>query len=501
MNINLKKIIPLTIAACLILPIFSGCENKKSSSANKANKNYDLYIFSSKGEITSQFEELCKLYEKNFGVKIKLQQIGSGTEHKDTLRIQMNSSNKPGIYSLQGLRELYEYEMSGAVLDFNIASSEEFKALADAIPQNLRLTSDGKNNFGIPYNIEGYGYIADKQLLADLLGKNSVENFVKDMRAASYEEFGNFVVTLSGYIKNGKKKSFILNGNTYNFNDSKFGLAKNLTGVFSVAGAEPWTFGDHMMNIALNAVFKSPSDFMSAGDSKIDAMKGAFTKYLCALDLKTTHAAGDNATVKRSAQFINTTSNDYNKAIQRFAEGKALFLKQGNWIIPNIEKINAAMLDRLVFLPVKMPFSTDDVKNADLSVEALNSSIPVYVPNYLVINPKVSEKEQKLAQDFLVWLNTDPIAQDFVINKFGFIPYNAKDDLVLNNSLNNSILEYLRERKTLSAIYHGAPEAWSKDTVSMKIMETMLTKSNWLSQDIENIAKFAIDTYKQMKLR
>ena len=373
--------------------------------------------------------------------------------------------------------------------------------MADSVPQNLRLTSDGKNNFGITYNIEGYGYIADKQMLADLIGADNVEAFLKDMKAASYEEFGNFVVALSDYIKSSRQKSFILNGNTYNLNSSKTGLAKNLTGVFSVAGSEPWTFGDHMMNIALNAAFKSPSDFMNASDSQINAMKGAFTKYLRALDLKTSHAAGDNEVLKRGAQFINTTSSDYNKAIQRFAEGKALFIKQGNWILPNIEKINSEMLNRLVFLPIKMPISAEDIKHDGMTVEKLNSSIPVYVPNYFVINPKVSEREQKLSQDFLVWLNTSETAQDFVINKFGFIPFNAKDDLVLKSSLNNSILEYQREGKTLAAVYHGAPEAWSKEAVSMKIMETLLTKENWSNSDIESISNFAAETYKRMKLR
>lgn len=38
-------------------------------------------------------------------------------------------------------------------------------------------------------------------MVADLIGAENVEAFVKDMKAASYEEFGNFVVTLSNYIK------------------------------------------------------------------------------------------------------------------------------------------------------------------------------------------------------------------------------------------------------------------------------------------------------------
>ena len=52
-NINLKKVIPMVLSACMAMRFVSGCENKSSS-----DNSYDLYIFSSKGEITSQFEEL-----------------------------------------------------------------------------------------------------------------------------------------------------------------------------------------------------------------------------------------------------------------------------------------------------------------------------------------------------------------------------------------------------------------------------------------------------------
>lgn len=486
---------------CLPMTFISGCVSKEISSLTQMSSSYDLYIFSSKGEISEQFKELCNEYEKETGVKIRLQQMGSGTEHKDNLRIQMNSSNSPGIFSLQGLRELHEYNMSGSVMDLNTATSPEFKALADAIPQNLRLTTNGENNFGVPYCIEGYGYVVDKQMIADLIGLDNVDSFIEDMKQASYDEFSGFVKILDEYIKNSKANTFVLNGNSYNLNPQKVGLATNLTGVFSVSGSEPWTFGDHMMNVGLNAVYNSPSDFMNANDAKVDWLEDAMKKYLKALDLKTSHAAGDKKGLERGSLFVNSTTNNYNKAIKRFAEGKALFIKQGNWIIPNIKSINAEMLDRLVLLPVKMPFSNEDIKCEGMTAEKFNSSIPVYVPNYFVINSKVSEREQKLAQDFLVWLNTSEVAQKFVIDKFGFIPYNAKEDLVLEYSINNSILDYLRNNKTLAAVYHGAPESWSKDTVSMEIMERLLIKKVWSDNDIENLSNWAVQKYKSMRLK
>lgn len=496
----MKKILQVAcVAITLCLSIFfaHGCSQNGNLSAKKASsKNkYDLYIFSSKGEISQPFKELCDIYEKEKGIKIRLQQIGSGTNHLEPLRIQMSSSEKPSIFSIQGLRELIEWQYSKTALDFNDSTLESFKNLANEIPSNFRLTSDGKNNYGIPYSIEGYGYIADKQMLCDIFGESNLKDIMKDLKLSSYGEFENFVESLDFYIKTGNIRSFELNGRTYIPQKDKVGLAKNLEAVFSVAGAERWTYCDHMVNIALGAVFKSPFELLNADNTKADSMRGALKKYAKSLDLKTSHAM-----VKRGPEFINVTSGDYNRAIKDFSDGKTIFIKQGNWIGPNISKLNPDMLKRLVVFPVKMDMSNEDIKRDDMTVDKFNRSIPVYVPNFFAINAKVDIKEQELAEEFLVWLNTSEIAKEYIINKFGFIPYNAPDDLVLDSSLNNSILEYKRSSDTLGAVYHGVGENWSKETLGLKIMEDYLTKTDWEENDYNDIACFAIEKFKELKV-
>ncbi|MDQ5983067.1 MAG: carbohydrate ABC transporter substrate-binding protein [Eubacteriales bacterium SKADARSKE-1] len=493
-SIKISGLLMLVIFIASLL--FTGCD---SSGVSASKKDYDLYIFSSKGEITNQFEAMCKAYETEKGIKIKLYQIGSGTDHMEPLRIEMNSSNKPSIFSIQGLRELNEWETSCSVMDLNTATVPEFINLANNIPENLKLTLDGKANYGIPYNIEGYGYIVDKQMVTELFPSANVDKLINDIKLSSYDEFEKFVIAVDNYIKNNTSTKVILNSNSYELSKTKTNLTKNLTGVFSVAGAERWTYSDHMMNVTLGAIFKNPAEARNATDEKLDSMKGALTKYMKALDFKTSHAAGNEGALSRGADFINTTTCDYNKAIQRFAQNKALFIKQGNWANTNIEKINPEMTKRLVLLPVKMPMASSDIKCEGMNVEKFNSSIPVYVPNYFAINNLVSPEEQKLAQEFLVWLNTSETGKHYITNKFDFIPYNADKNLVLKDSINDSILSYVNENKTLPAAYHGITETWSKEVVGLELMEKYMTKPNWTTSDYENLADFAIKKWKELR--
>lgn len=488
-------------ASCFILTMllvctgFVACSSSSSESVNK-----DLYIFSSKGEISSQFEKLCSEFESEKGIKVNIQQVGSGTDHLEPLRIQMNSSAKPAIFAVQGLRELPEWELSGVILDFNsVENDDAFKQLADSVPKNLRLSSDGVNNYGIPYCIEGYGYIIDRQMIADLIGKNNVDSFLKNMRLCSYEDLEKFVLAVDSYIKNPSALSFTLNNVQYTFLPFKTGLAQKLTGVFSVAGAERWTYCDHMINVALGAIYESPADAKNATSEQIQSMKGALIKYAQALDFKTSHAAGNNSEFKRGPEFVNTTSNDYNKAIQRFADGKALFIKQGNWANTNIIKLNPNMQNRLELLPIKLPLTQGDIKRRDITVEKFNSSIPVYVPNYFAINKRASEASQKAAREFLVWLNTSEKGRQYIINNFDFIPYNASSDLVLKDSINNSILSYYRNGLTLPAAYHGITETWSKEIVGRYLLENYMNKETWDKSAYEDIANFAIVKWNEVQ--
>jgi len=487
-NLVVLLVILVTVSATL----FAG-------GAAEADKGYDIYIYNSKGENAAQFADMAKAYEAETGVRVKTFSIGSGQDHMETLRAEMNSSSKPSIFSIQGVKELIEWYQGGFVVDLNTVSYQSFKDFASGISPSLRLTNDGKNSFGVPYNVEGYGFIVDRQMVADLFGSNKVDAFIEDTKAASYAEWEALVKALDSYIKRNTAATVTLNGNRYALTANKTGLAQKLNGVFAVMGAEKWTYGDHFINVPLNAVFDGPNAAAEATEAQIDSLRGPLMAYAKALDLKTSYLAGMNGAARRSQDFVSSANFGYDQAVQIFADSKAVFFKQGNWAYGNIANVNPQQAARLDFIPVKMPFQAADVTLPGMSVEKLNSSIPVFVPNYYAINSMVSDKEQQLAMDFLIWLNTSETGKKYVIEDFNFIPYNADPATTeLPNSLGNSILDYIKSGNIIAAPYHGAPATWSGDVVGLRLMEQYLTKANWTAQDHQAIVDYAIQSWKDL---
>lgn len=509
---RIGKIISLLMAILITASCLTGCgssgetdsssggsgssENSGSSgnSNSTAGGDYEIYIYNSKGENAEQFSAMCEAYTQETGVKIKQFSIGSGQDHMETLRAEMASKNPPTIFSVQGIKELPEWVESGRVLDLSQASDPDFKKLAEKIPESLYLSTDGETNYGVPYNLEGYGYLVDKQLITDIFGEENTEDFLEDFKTATYAEFSALVTALDHYIKEEAPSDVTLSGNTYAMHPTRLNLAAKLEGVFSVAGSEKWTYGDHTINVAMGAVFDSAADAANADDDKLETLTEPFVKYAETLDLVTSHGIGN-----REPAFINSTTNGYDQSIQNFADSKAVFLQQGNWAYGSLESTNPDLARRLTFLPIKMPMTQADITVEDMTVEKFNSSIPVYVPNYYAINAQATEEQQLAAQKFLVWLNTSETGKNHITQEFNFIPYDADEDLSLENPLSQSILEYKSKGNILPAAYHGAPASWSSEVVGLYLMENYLTKADWSEEDYRDISAYAIDQWKQMK--
>lgn len=506
-----KKILSMILSGLLIVGLLAGCgssgsggsdngnlssegqSDSGSSSSSSSNSSYDLYIFNTKGENADAMEAAANAFGEERGVTVKVFSLGSGTNSDDTLRTEMNSQQKPAIFSCMNAMALIEWVEGGFAMDLNNATNEEFKTLVSEIPDSFNLSYEGVN-YGIPYNVEGYGYIVDTEMLADLFGADQVDSFIEAFKTATYDEFEAMVHTLSAYIHDGTAGTVTLSGQDFTLAAEKTGKAASLEGVFSVAGSEKWTYGDHMINVAIDAVFADSTAASNATKEQLEAGKGAFMAYAKALDLKTS-----NATTPRGPELINSTTNGYDPAVANFANSKAIFFKNGNWVYTNIENANPDIVDTLTFLPVKMPFTQSDIQVSGLTVEHMLSSIPVFVPNYYLLNDKVSDAEKELAQEFLVWLNTSETGQKFVIEDMAFIPYNADPATTsAGYSLGDSIISYINDGKTLTNAYAGAPTGWATDTFGQQMMENYVNTAEWPGTAYEDIANFAISSWSEM---
>ncbi|MDR2742884.1 MAG: ABC transporter substrate-binding protein [Treponema sp.] len=488
----MKKIVLVAAVVCMAAVLFFGCSKKTA-----ADRGYDIYIFNAKGENAAQVEAMAKAYQDATGVRVKSFSIGAGADQTAPMNTEMNSKNMPTIYSIQGINNLAMWLEGGYVQDFSaVENNPAFTKLASDIAPDLRLSLGGTTNYGIPYNVEGYGYIVDKKMLAELFGVSDPAGIIKDIKTATYAEWEGLVNVVDAWIKQPHAAPVTVSGKTYNLAASKTDLTGKLNGVMAVMGSQRWTYGDHFINVAINATFATINDSLNAKEADIRRIRGPLVAYAKALDFKTRHLAGKNGPAQRGQDLVSEANFGYDQTVQIFAEGKALFFKQGNWAYNNIAVVDKEAAERLYFLPVKMPFKPGDVTAPGMTIEKLERSIPVFVPNYYAVNARCAEDEKQKAYDFLVWMNTDPVAQRFIIEDMAFIPYNADPAVTsVPNSLGNSILEYMKDGDTIGDRYHGAPGPWAGDTVGAFLMEQYLVKPVWTETDYEAIADYGVNKW------
>lgn len=474
--------------------LFAGCSGGDMNNAGE--KTETLYIFNSKGENAEAFKQMCDDFTAETGIPTSPFSVGSGQDAVEPLRTQMNSKNPPAVFSMQGLKELPEWKESGRALDLTTVTDAEFKKIVDSIPESMRLSDDGAASYGIPYNVEGYGYMVDSQMVSDLFGDDSADKVIADLRTCSYDDFTKFCEAVDKYIASPAATAVTLNGNTYTFRAEKTGLASKLTGVFAFAGAEPWTFGDHLLNVPMNAVFSDARSAAAVTDAQFAELKAPFEAYAETLDFVTKHVGGLKGHAMRGSELINKANFGYDQSVQMYADGNDLFLQQGNWASANIAKVNEEVAKRSSFIPIKTPVTDDMIKTGKTAAD-MNSSIPVYVPNYYAVNAKASETAQKQAIQFLTWMQKPENVQKYIVEEFNAVPFNANENTTIDDAFGKSMLTYMQEGKTLAAPYHGTPNLWSQDVVGKKVMESYLTKEVWTDEDYAAIADYAVSTWKE----
>ena len=128
-----KKWLSLALAGMLAVSALAGCGSSSSStggadtaSTSTGSADYDLYIFNNKGENADAMAAAAEAFGEEKGVTVKVFSLGSGVNSDDTLRTEMNSKNKPAIFSCMNSESLVEWTEGGFAMDLSKATNEEF---------------------------------------------------------------------------------------------------------------------------------------------------------------------------------------------------------------------------------------------------------------------------------------------------------------------------------------------------------------------------------------
>lgn len=383
-NILLAGVVGMSLSACQ-----TNTETLAKEKELKEQK-IKLSIRNPKVEISTQFEQMVAAYEKeNPNVDITVHTVGGASDDLADLKAQIAAGNGPDIFTNSGYDNVKLWNEYLEDLSDQPWVEHAYKDTLAPVIMNEKI-------YGMPVNLEGYGFIYNK----DLFKKAGIHTKPK---------------TLTELEEAAKKLQ-------------QAGITPFANGYY-----EEWKLGVHLLNIAF-AQQKDPSAFikkLNNGTEKINHNQ----KFKDIIDLLDT-------TIKYGND--NPLSTDYNTEVQLFATGNAAMIQQGNWVQPMINQLSPNM--NIGFLPIPI---NDDAKN---------DALVVSVSNYWVVNKQTTDEKKKEAKKFLNWMVSSKQGKIFITKQFKFIP--AFDNIESDNlgPLAANLSLYYKEGKTLDSNWFSFPD-------------------------------------------
>ncbi|MBE0338398.1 ABC transporter substrate-binding protein [Paenibacillus sp. 23TSA30-6] len=388
-----KKAQALILFLAAFALVLAGCNSSggEQSAGKEEAKEKTIHIFQFKVEIAEALNRMKAEYEASHpGIKLDIQTVGGGSDYGAALKAKFASGEQPDIFNVGGYRELDTW------LEYleDLSDQPWVGDVVDVAKEPM--SKDGKL-YGQPMNLEGYGFIYNKDLFKKAgitetpKTLSELEGAAQKLQAAGITPFSN------GY-------------------------------------QEFWVLGNHLLNVAF-ANQPDPSAFVKGlndGTAKIPG-NAVFAEWIKLFDL----------TLKYGSSKPLTT--DYNTQVTNFATGKAAMMQQGNWTQVQLDGINPKL--NLGILP--MPIGED---------AAAGDKLFVGVANNWVVNKNSSVKAE--AKEFLNWMVTSEQGKKYITKEFKFIPAfkSIKGSEADMGQLGAEVVKYSQENKLLGWFFARYPE-------------------------------------------
>jgi len=362
--------------------------NNGGAEGGNAGGDVTLKLFNFKVEMAEQLDRLVAEYEKETGVKIATETCGGGCDYSAALKTKFSSGDKPDIFFVAGHSDLDLWLEHVEDLSDQpwVQDVHEFA--------KVPMTKDGKL-YGMPLNLEGWGFIYNKDLFAQA-GITETPKTLSELSAAAEKlKAAGITPFMNGY-------------------------------------AEWWVLGNHLLNMGF-ALQPDPVAFIEgikAGTEKIPG-NAVLNEWMNLFDL----------TIKYGQP--NPLQTDYNTQVTSFATGQAAMTQQGNWTQVQLTQTNPDL--NIGFLPMPINDSPEMDK------------LPVGVPNNWVVHKNSAHKDE--AKAFLNWLVTSDTGKRFIVEEFKFIPalktITANEEQL--GPLAADIIKYSNEGKTVPWVWQRYP--------------------------------------------
>lgn len=408
--------------AAMSLGTLAACGSSTSGDDAKGK----VYYLNFKPEAADQWAALAKEYTKEKGVDVKVQTAASGT-YEQTLKSEIAKTEAPTLFQVNGPVGYQNWKKYTA----DMSNTDVYKELTN---QDVAL-KDGDKVVGVPYVMETYGLIYNKDILNKYFALDGA-------KATSMDEIDNFD-TLKAVADDMQARKDEL----------------GIKGAFTSAGfdsSSDWRFKTHLANLPLYYEFKD--DNVTEQPATI---KGTYLpNYKKIFDLYITDSTTD------PTQLSAKTGDDANS---EFALGEAAFYQNGTWAWTDLQK--AGMKAESVGM---MPIYTG-VKGEEKQGLATGSE------NYWCINDKASDADKKATEDFLSWVITSDTSKKAISQDMGFTtPFKTFDDVKFDNPLTEAAVEDQKSGTTqVSWNFTMMPSEEWKNKVGQALLEYAQGTGKW----------------------
>lgn len=412
----------MAAVAAMSLGTLAACGSSTSGDDSKGK----VYYLNFKPEAADQWAALAKEYTKEKGVDVKVQTAASGT-YEQTLKSEIAKTEAPTLFQVNGPVGYQNWKKYTA----DMSNTDVYKELTN---QDVAL-KDGDKVVGVPYVMETYGLIYNKDILNKYFALDGA-------KATSMDEIDNFD-TLKAVADDMQARKDEL----------------GIKGAFTSAGfdsSSDWRFKTHLANLPLYYEFKD--DNVTEQPATI---KGTYLpNYKKIFDLYIADSTTD------PTQLSAKTGDDANS---EFALGEAAFYQNGTWAWTDLQK--AGMKAESVGM---MPIYTG-VKGEEKQGLATGSE------NYWCINDKASDADKKATEDFLSWVITSDTGKKAISQDMGFTtPFKTFDDVKFDNPLTEAAVEDQKSGKTqVSWNFTMMPSEEWKNKVGQALLEYAQGTGKW----------------------
>ncbi len=434
----MKKILSMVLAISIFATLFTACKNdEQENPSGQNNENTATVRFLNfKPEVADVYDDIAKAYKEETGHTLVVETAASGN-YEQTLTAKMGTKEAPTLFQINGPKGYTNWKDYCA----DLSNTELYKHLSD---KDLAVTVDGKV-YGIPYVVEGYGIIYNKDITDKYFNLTT-----KSTKYKSMDEIRSFEA-LKEIVEDMQKNADAL----------------GIEGVFastSLKTGEDWRWQSHLANLPVYYEYEEKNADLTSDDTKTIDFKYS-ENFKNIFDLYINNSVTDRKLLG---------SKIVDESMAEFALGKCVMVQNGNWAWGQISDIkgNVVKEENVKYLPIYMGVDGEE-----------NQGLCIGTENFFAINSKATESEQKATEEFIYWLFSSETGKKYVVEELELIaPFDTfNEDELPTDPLAQEVIKWMNNAdvNTIPWNFTIFPSATFKNDFGAALLQYSQGTKSW----------------------